>query len=130
MPQLFPIRHCSKTSNPDWSPSHNQGMARQSHALFSIQFWITLHAFTHCCQLQAGIISWIHFGRNLASTNLLCQFLALGSLEWSHVSASHAWQADRHKSTALFRYSNSPLNSTMQKEDSPSHQNVGIYMEY
>jgi hypothetical protein len=31
---------------------------------------------------------------------------------------------------ALFRYTNSSLNSTMQKEDSPSHQNVGIYMEY
>jgi hypothetical protein len=31
---------------------------------------------------------------------------------------------------ALFRYLNSPLNSTMQKEDSPSHQNVGTYMEY
>jgi hypothetical protein len=24
----------------------------------------------------------------------------------------------------------SPPNSTMQKEDSPSHQNVGKYMEY
>jgi hypothetical protein len=31
---------------------------------------------------------------------------------------------------ALFRYPNSPLNSTMQKEDSPSHQNIGTYMEY
>jgi hypothetical protein len=31
---------------------------------------------------------------------------------------------------ALFRYPNSPLNFTMQKEDSPSHQNVGTYMEY
>jgi hypothetical protein len=30
----------------------------------------------------------------------------------------------------LFRYLNSPPNSTMQKEDSPSHQNVGTYMEY
>jgi hypothetical protein len=32
--------------------------------------------------------------------------------------------------SALFRYLNSPLNSTMQKEDSPSHQNIGTYMEY
>jgi hypothetical protein len=31
---------------------------------------------------------------------------------------------------ALIRYLNSPPNSTMQKEDSSSHQNVGTYMEY
>jgi hypothetical protein len=33
-------------------------------------------------------------------------------------------------SRALFRYPNSLPNFTMQKEDSPSYQNVGIYMEY
>ena len=32
--------------------------------------------------------------------------------------------------SALFRFQNSPPNSTMQKEDSPSHQNVGTCMEY
>jgi hypothetical protein len=31
---------------------------------------------------------------------------------------------------ALFRYPNSSPNFTMQKEDSPLHQNVGTYMEY
>jgi hypothetical protein len=31
---------------------------------------------------------------------------------------------------ALFRLQNSPSNSTMQKEDSSSHQNVDTYMEY
>jgi hypothetical protein len=31
---------------------------------------------------------------------------------------------------ALFRFQNSLLNSTMQKEDSPSHQNIGTYIEY
>jgi hypothetical protein len=31
---------------------------------------------------------------------------------------------------ALFRYPNSPPTFTMQKEDSPSYQNVGKYMEY
>jgi hypothetical protein len=31
---------------------------------------------------------------------------------------------------ALFRIQNLPLNFTMQKEDSPSHQNIGTYMEY
>jgi hypothetical protein len=31
---------------------------------------------------------------------------------------------------ALFRYPNSPLNSTIQKENSSLHQNVGTYMEY
>jgi hypothetical protein len=31
---------------------------------------------------------------------------------------------------AGFRFQNSPSNSTMQKKDSPSHQNTGIYMEY
>jgi hypothetical protein len=31
---------------------------------------------------------------------------------------------------ALFSSPNSPPNSTMQKEDSPSHQNVGKCMEY
>jgi hypothetical protein len=31
---------------------------------------------------------------------------------------------------ALFSSLNSPLNFTMQKEDSPSHQNIGKCMEY
>jgi hypothetical protein len=31
---------------------------------------------------------------------------------------------------ALFRYPNSSPNFTMQKEDSPSHQNIGTYMKY
>jgi hypothetical protein len=31
---------------------------------------------------------------------------------------------------ALFRFQNSHLNSTMQKEDSSSHQNIGKCMKY
>jgi hypothetical protein len=34
------------------------------------------------------------------------------------------------KPKALFRYPNSLSNFTMQKEDSPSYQNIGTYMEY
>jgi serine/threonine protein kinase len=36
----------------------------------------------------------------------------------------------RGPASALFRFQNLSSNFIMQKEDSPSHQNVGTYMEY
>jgi hypothetical protein len=64
---------------------------------------------------------------------------ALGAISEFHCSCRLAaprkvQEAPRklHPFSSLLRhrYPNSSLNSTIQKGDSPSHQNVGKYMEY